>query len=61
MAARGLEGDLWGLHPDDFGAPAASITTVLNIYPFVDAKLRVAAFTLCPPLPRGVNNKNRLL
>jgi LmbE family N-acetylglucosaminyl deacetylase len=40
VAARGGAADLWGLHPDDFGAPAASITTALDVRPFLAAKLR---------------------
>ncbi len=40
LAARGVAADLWGLHPDDFGAPAASITTALDVRPFLGAKLR---------------------
>ncbi len=40
LAARGVAADLWGLHPDDFGAPAASITTALDVRRFLAAKLR---------------------
>jgi LmbE family N-acetylglucosaminyl deacetylase len=37
--ARGLAADLWGIVPDAFGAPAESITTVLDVRPFLPAKL----------------------
>lgn len=37
--ARGLAADLWGIVPDAFGAPAASITTALDVRPFLPAKL----------------------
>ena len=40
LAARGVAADLWGLHPDDFGAPPASITTTLDVRRFLAAKLR---------------------
>jgi LmbE family N-acetylglucosaminyl deacetylase len=40
LAARGLAVDLWGLHPSDFGAPPASITTAVDVRPFLGAKLR---------------------
>ena len=36
---RGLPGDLWGIEPDAFGAPADSITTSLDVRPFLHAKL----------------------
>lgn len=39
MEARGLATDLWGLHPSDFGVPAESITTVVDVRPFVRTKL----------------------
>jgi LmbE family N-acetylglucosaminyl deacetylase len=39
MRARGLPADLWGIEPDAFGAPADSITTVLDVRPFLPAKL----------------------
>src|SRR5262249_54743179 len=39
-AARGQAVDLWGLAPEDFGAPASSITTVCNVRPFLAAKLQ---------------------
>src|SRR5437773_4588426 len=39
MRARGLETDLWGLEPDAFGAPEASITSSLDVNPFLAAKL----------------------
>lgn len=37
--ARGLPADLWGIAPDAFGAPAESITTTLDVRPFLPAKL----------------------
>jgi len=40
VAARGLPAHLWGLHPDDFGAPPSLITTVLDVRRFVGPKLR---------------------
>jgi LmbE family N-acetylglucosaminyl deacetylase len=40
LAERGLMGDLWGLAPEDFGAPVASITTVVDVRPFLALKLR---------------------
>jgi LmbE family N-acetylglucosaminyl deacetylase len=40
MAARGLAADLWGLEPAAFGVPAGSIDTVIDVAPFVEAKLR---------------------
>jgi LmbE family N-acetylglucosaminyl deacetylase len=40
MAARGLAADLWGLEPDAFGVPVGSIDTVIDVAPFVAAKLR---------------------
>lgn len=40
LAARGLTVDLWGLRPADFGAPADAITTVLDVRPFLAAKIR---------------------
>lgn len=39
MHARGLETDLWGLEPEAFGAPADTITTSLDVRPFLPAKL----------------------
>jgi LmbE family N-acetylglucosaminyl deacetylase len=39
MHARGLTADLWGLEPDTFGAAADSITTRLDVRPFLPAKL----------------------
>jgi N-acetyl-1-D-myo-inositol-2-amino-2-deoxy-alpha-D-glucopyranoside deacetylase len=39
MRARGLTADLWGLDPDAFGAAADSITTLLDVRPFLPAKL----------------------
>ncbi len=39
MEAHGLAAGLWGLHPDDFGVPLSSITTVLDVRPFLMAKL----------------------
>ena len=39
MRARGLSADLWGLEPDAFGAAAGSITTSLDVRPFLPAKL----------------------
>jgi N-acetyl-1-D-myo-inositol-2-amino-2-deoxy-alpha-D-glucopyranoside deacetylase len=39
MHARGLAADLWGLEPDAFGAAADSITTRLDVRPFLPAKL----------------------
>lgn len=39
MRARGLETDLWGLEPDAFGAPEGSITSSLEVSPFLPAKL----------------------
>jgi LmbE family N-acetylglucosaminyl deacetylase len=39
MQARGLAADLWGLEPDAFGAAADSITTRLDVRPFLPAKL----------------------
>ncbi len=40
LADRGLKADLWGLHPEDFGAPPASITTIRDVNPFLAAKLQ---------------------
>ncbi len=40
MEARGLPAGLWGLKPEDFGAPAASITTVHALQASLPAKLR---------------------
>jgi LmbE family N-acetylglucosaminyl deacetylase len=37
--ARGLAADLWGIAPDAFGAPPDSITTTLDVRPFLPAKL----------------------
>jgi N-acetyl-1-D-myo-inositol-2-amino-2-deoxy-alpha-D-glucopyranoside deacetylase len=39
VRARGLPADLWGIEPDAFGAPADSITTSLDVRPFLPAKL----------------------
>jgi LmbE family N-acetylglucosaminyl deacetylase len=39
MHARGLTADLWGLEPDAFGAAADSITTRLDVRPFLPVKL----------------------
>jgi LmbE family N-acetylglucosaminyl deacetylase len=39
MRARGLETDLWGLQPEAFGAPEESITSSLDVRPFLPAKL----------------------
>jgi LmbE family N-acetylglucosaminyl deacetylase len=39
MRARGLETDLWGLDPEAFGAPKESITSSLDVTPFLAAKL----------------------
>jgi LmbE family N-acetylglucosaminyl deacetylase len=39
MRARGLATDLWGLEPEAFGAPADTITTALDVRPFLPAKL----------------------
>ena len=39
LAARGLPGDLWGLDPAHFGVRASRITTVLDVRPFLGAKL----------------------
>jgi LmbE family N-acetylglucosaminyl deacetylase len=39
MRARGLAADLWGLEPDAFGAAADSITTLLDVRPFLPEKL----------------------
>jgi LmbE family N-acetylglucosaminyl deacetylase len=36
---RGLAADLWGIAPDAFGAPADSITTALDVRPFLPEKL----------------------
>jgi LmbE family N-acetylglucosaminyl deacetylase len=40
LAERGVAADLWGLHPEQFGAPVGSITTVLDVRPFLASKLR---------------------
>ena len=40
MRARGLPADLWGLHPETFGVPQASITTVRDVRPLLATKLR---------------------
>jgi LmbE family N-acetylglucosaminyl deacetylase len=37
--ARGLATDLWGIDPEAFGAPADSITSALDVRPFLWAKL----------------------
>jgi N-acetyl-1-D-myo-inositol-2-amino-2-deoxy-alpha-D-glucopyranoside deacetylase len=39
VAARGMPGDLWGLEPEDFGVPAATISTVCDVRRFLPAKL----------------------
>lgn len=39
MRARGLSADLWGIEPDAFGTPSHSITTSLDVRPFLAAKL----------------------
>ena len=39
LAARGLPADLWGHPPDEFGAPADSITTVVDVRDFAARKL----------------------
>jgi LmbE family N-acetylglucosaminyl deacetylase len=39
MHTRGLETDLWGLDPEAFGAPKESITSSLDVTPFLAAKL----------------------
>lgn len=39
MRARGLTADLWGIEPDAFGAAADSITTSVDVRPFLPAKL----------------------
>jgi LmbE family N-acetylglucosaminyl deacetylase len=39
MAARGLSAGLWGLDPAHFGVRASRITTVLDVRPFLVAKL----------------------
>jgi N-acetyl-1-D-myo-inositol-2-amino-2-deoxy-alpha-D-glucopyranoside deacetylase len=38
--AQGRDVDLWGLHPSDFGVPTAEITTVVDVRPFTEAKVR---------------------
>ena len=40
VGSRGLPTDLFGLSPEAFGAPEASITTVRDVRPFLPAKLR---------------------
>jgi LmbE family N-acetylglucosaminyl deacetylase len=40
MAARGLAADLWGLKAEDFGVPAGSISTIVDVHRFVATKLR---------------------
>jgi LmbE family N-acetylglucosaminyl deacetylase len=40
MAIHDLPAGLWNLQPDDFGVPISSITTVIDVRPFVRAKLR---------------------
>jgi LmbE family N-acetylglucosaminyl deacetylase len=40
MAGLGRPADLWGLYPADFGVPAEAITTVVDVRPFLAAKLR---------------------
>ena len=37
--ARGLAADLWGIEPDAFGAPVDSITTAVDVRPFLRAKV----------------------
>jgi LmbE family N-acetylglucosaminyl deacetylase len=39
-AGRGRPTDLWGLSPGCFGAPAETITNVVDVRPFLAAKLR---------------------
>ncbi|HZT96342.1 MAG TPA: PIG-L family deacetylase [Chloroflexota bacterium] len=38
--ARGLGIELWGLEPTDFGVPIGTVSTVLDVGPFLSAKLR---------------------
>ena len=38
-SGRGQPVDLWGLSPGDFGVPADTITTVIDVRPFLAAKL----------------------
>ena len=40
LAERGLTADLWGLAPEDFGAPLSSITTVVDVRAFLASKMR---------------------
>jgi LmbE family N-acetylglucosaminyl deacetylase len=40
LAEPGRTIDLWGLQPADFGAPAETITTVVDVRPFLVPKLR---------------------
>jgi LmbE family N-acetylglucosaminyl deacetylase len=40
VAGRSHPADLWGLSPGDFGVPADTITTVVDVRPFLAAKLR---------------------
>jgi LmbE family N-acetylglucosaminyl deacetylase len=40
VGSRGLPTDFFGLSPEAFGAPAASITTVRDVRPFLATKLR---------------------
>ena len=40
LAERGLPADLWGLAPEEFGAPPSSITTVVDVRTFLAPKLR---------------------
>lgn len=37
---RGLSTDLWGLAPDDFGAPEEEITTIVDVRRFLGKKLQ---------------------
>lgn len=39
LATRGLPADLWGHHCDEFGAPADSITTTVDVRKFAVSKL----------------------
>jgi LmbE family N-acetylglucosaminyl deacetylase len=40
VTERGLPADLWGLVPESFGAPATSITTVVDVRAFLTPKLK---------------------
>jgi N-acetyl-1-D-myo-inositol-2-amino-2-deoxy-alpha-D-glucopyranoside deacetylase len=39
MRSRGLPTDLWGIEPGAVGAPAGTITTTIDVRPFLPAKL----------------------